>query len=65
MKYIAKKPIPIHDSYKGLRTEDWQRLNNGEEVELKKVPKIAKEYLTKKENKTNGERRKSIQSEGI
>lgn len=65
MKYIAKKPIPSSDSYKGLRTVDWERLNNGEEVELKKVPKLAKAYLTKKEMETNGERRKGIQSEGI
>ena len=56
MKYKAKKPIPSSDSYKGLRTVDWEKLNHGGEVELKKVPDFAKPYLekVKKKDKDNG-----------
>ena len=58
MKYKAKYPIPLHDSYKGLRTKDWELLNAGQEVELKFVPLKAQPYLEKvtkkKEVKTDG-----------
>ena len=39
------------DSYCGLNYEYWERLNRGEEVELKEVPKLAKKYLIKSEKK--------------
>ena len=45
MKVKANKPLPHFDSYCGLGVEDWEKLNNGEVVELKKVPAKAKEYL--------------------
>ena len=55
-KYKAIKPIDQFGSYKGLKTEDWNALNNGESVELNEVPDAAKEYLeevksSKKESK--------------
>ena len=51
MKYIAKKQIPIDDEFKGLKTVDWDNLNNGEAVELKIVPYKAKPYLEKANKK--------------
>ncbi len=44
------------DSYQGLKTEDWEAFNRGEEVELDEVPEAAKKYLeevksSKKESK--------------
>ena len=44
------------DSYKGLKREDWEAFNRGEEVELDEVPEAAKKYLeevksSKKESK--------------
>ncbi len=53
MKYKAIKPIPSSDSYKGLRTVDWEKLNDGKAVELKKVPAFAKPYLEKVKKKDN------------
>lgn len=35
------------DSYKGLKKDDWESFNRGEEVELDKVPEAAKEFLEK------------------
>ena len=46
-KYKAKKYINHHNSYNGLDVEDWEKLNNGETVELNEVPKEAKRYLEK------------------
>jgi len=43
--YKSKKFIPQWDSYKDLGRENWEALNRGESVELKEVPKLAKEYL--------------------
>ena len=40
-----KKPIPIWDSYSGLDTEDWRKLNKGEVVELKEIPELVQEYV--------------------
>ena len=51
MKYIAKKQIPIDDEFKGLKTVDWDNLNNGEAVELEKVPHKVKPYLEKANKK--------------
>ena len=45
VKVKAKGKIPRWDSYKQLGFKNWEKLNNGEIVELKKVPEIAKEYL--------------------
>ena len=42
--YKSKKFIPQWDSYKDLGRENWEALNRGESVELKEVPKLAKEY---------------------
>jgi len=48
MKYKLKdKPMDMWDSYKGLGFKVWTKLNNGESVELKKVPDVAKTYLVK------------------
>lgn len=48
MKYKLKdKPMDMWDSYKGLGFKVWTKLNNGESVELKKVPDVAKPYLVK------------------
>tara|TARA_Y100001938_G_C8087680_1_gene433026 strand:- start:1295 stop:1462 length:168 start_codon:yes stop_codon:yes gene_type:complete len=45
MKVKAKSPIPPSESCKGLNTEDWEKLNAGEEVELDEIPEPAKPYL--------------------
>ena len=55
MKYKAKKYIPIDDEFKGLSTVDWDNLNNGEVVELKKVPRKAVPYLEKETKKKDDE----------
>lgn len=50
MKYILKdnkNPLPIWDSYCGLHKKEWEKLNSGLAVDLKKVPEAAKPYLTK------------------
>ncbi len=48
MKYKLKdKPMDRWDSYKGLGRKNWEKLNAGKSVELKKVPEAAKEYLKK------------------
>jgi hypothetical protein len=46
-KYKAIKPIDQFGSYKGLKTEDWNALNNGKSVELDEVPEAAKDFLEK------------------
>ena len=35
----------MFNSYCGLNTDDWEKLNSGKIVELKKIPKLAKQYL--------------------
>ena len=46
--------IPSSDSYKGLSYEDWEALNDGQAVELEKVPDMAKPYLEgQSDNKNN------------
>ena len=42
-----KKPLPPSDSYCGLPTEDWEKLNAGGSVSLSDVPIFAEEYLIK------------------
>ena len=46
-----KKPIPIWDSYSGLDTEDWRKLNKGEVVELKEIPELVQEYVKQSKSK--------------
>ena len=46
-KYKAKKYINHYNSYNGLEKKDWEKLNEGKEVELKEVPKEAKRFLEK------------------
>ena len=46
-----KKPIPMWDSYSGLHTEDWRKLNKGEVVELKEIPELALEYVKQSKSK--------------
>ena len=55
-KYKSNKFMSQFDSYQGLKTEDWEAFNRGEEVELDEVPEAAKKYLeevkySKKESK--------------
>lgn len=47
MIQIKKKDklIPSHSSFCGLKTSDWEKLNNGKTVELKKIPELAKQYI--------------------
>tara|TARA_B100000424_G_scaffold152942_2_gene116829 strand:- start:16435 stop:16602 length:168 start_codon:yes stop_codon:yes gene_type:complete len=40
------KLIPPWNSYGGLTTEDWEALNNGKTIEIKKVPDEIKELTT-------------------
>ena len=51
MKVKAKSKIPSSDYYKGLSTEDWNKLNAGEEVEITDVPESVKPYLNLPEQK--------------
>ena len=51
MRVIKKKKIPMWNSYCGLPFDVWEKLNNGETVELKVIPEVAKEYLTIKKEK--------------
>ena len=46
-KYKSNKFIDQFDSYKGLKKDDWEAFNRGEEVELDKVREAAKEFLEK------------------
>jgi len=46
-KYKSNKIMNQFDSYKGLKKDDWESFNRGEEVELDKVPEAAKEFLEK------------------
>mgnify|MGYP001251643715 FL=1 len=46
-----KKPIPMWDSYSGLHTEDWRKLNKGEVVDLKEIPELAQEYVKQSKSK--------------
>jgi hypothetical protein len=48
MAKVKKKKdcmIPSSDSFKGLTFSDWEALNDGQAVELEKVPDMAKPYL--------------------
>jgi|TARA_B100001939_G_scaffold324435_1_gene316440 hypothetical protein len=48
MAKVKKKKdcmIPSSDSFKGLSFSDWEALNDGQAVELEKVPDMAKPYL--------------------
>jgi len=49
-----KKPIPMWESFCGFQTDDWEKLNDGKEVEVDSIPDAAEEYVTetkKKESK--------------
>ena len=61
---IRKKEDIVHirssDSYKGLPTEQWEQLNLGEQIFVKEIPDVLKEYVeiveeTKKEKKKDGD----------
>ena len=39
--------MPMWDSYCGLNTDDWEKLNAGETVSIDKIPKFAIPYLEK------------------
>ena len=46
--------IPSSDSFKGLSFSNWEALNDGQAVELEKVPDMAKPYLEgQSDNKNN------------
>tara|TARA_A100000172_G_C3042442_1_gene111028 strand:- start:313 stop:495 length:183 start_codon:yes stop_codon:yes gene_type:complete len=58
MKVKKKKDmmIPMYDSYKGLSFNDWEKLNDGQAVELKEIPELVKPYL---ENMDKGKDKKN------
>ena len=57
MKLKATKlPIPPSDCYKGLRCEDWVRLNNKLTIHVDKVPEELEEYVEKVEPKPKKEK---------
>ena len=37
--------IPKHSSHSGLLREDWQKLNEGETVEMDSIPENAKKFI--------------------
>ncbi len=47
---LKDKPIPSFNSFCDLNTDDWEKLNSGKIVELKEIPKLAKEYLVEVKN---------------
>ena len=47
----TKNPIPMRNSYSGFSLEDWETLNNGEEIEVDSIPPQAKEYVKKTNDK--------------
>ena len=47
----TKKPIPMWNSYSGFSLEDWETLNNGEEIDVDSIPPQAKEYVKKTNDK--------------
>ena len=57
MEKVKKKKdcmIPSSDSFKGLSFSNWEALNDGQAVELEKVPDMAKPYLEgQSDNKNN------------
>jgi len=57
MAKVKKKKdcmIPSSDSFKGLSFSNWEALNDGQAVELEKVPDMAKPYLEgQSDNKNN------------
>ena len=46
-KYKSNKFMSQFDSYKGLKKENWEAFNRGEEVELDEVPEVAKDFIEK------------------
>ena len=58
MKYKVKKDviIPREDSFSGLETSDFHKLNDGKTVELDFLPKVAEPFLEAvgKEKKKDG-----------
>tara|TARA_R100000808_G_scaffold2941_3_gene10968 strand:- start:4149 stop:4316 length:168 start_codon:yes stop_codon:yes gene_type:complete len=54
VKVKAKSKIPPSDSCKGLSEDVWNRLNQGEEVEIDEIPNLAKPYLEILEQKKKG-----------
>tara|TARA_R100001230_G_C5612405_1_gene123665 strand:+ start:623 stop:802 length:180 start_codon:yes stop_codon:yes gene_type:complete len=52
-KYKLKdKLMPRRPSFLGLETSDWYELNAGNEVEIKKLPDLAKKYLEEVKSKS-------------
>ena len=52
-KYKVKdKLMPRRPSFLGLETSDWYELNAGNEVEIKKLPDLAKKYLEEVKSKS-------------
>jgi hypothetical protein len=52
-KYKLKdKLMPRRPSFLGLETSDWYELNAGNEVEVKKLPDLAKKYLEEVKSKS-------------
>ena len=46
--------MPPWESFCGFQTDDWEKLNDGKEVEVDSIPDAAEEYVTetkKKESK--------------
>ena len=44
---LKDKKLSRWDSYCGLNTDDWEKLNAGETVSIDKIPKFAIPYLEK------------------
>lgn len=57
-KYKAKEKLPRSNSFCGLDIEVWEKLNEGESVDIKDVPAVAKPYL--EASKTKGKPKKEI-----
>jgi len=52
---LKDESMPRQPSFLGLETEDWYNLNAGKEVELKKLPDLAKNYLEEVKSKIKKE----------
>ena len=59
MAKVKKKKdcmIPSSDSFKGLSFSNWEALNDGQAVELEKVPDMAKPYLEGQSDNKNSKK---------
>jgi hypothetical protein len=52
---LKDKSMPRRPSFLGLDTQDWYELNAGKKVELKELPKLAKDYLEEVKSKVKKE----------